>query len=134
VLRTFLRWFVVTVVCAIGVPLVAAVTILGSLIFLPLPATLPTPKPGIISLPSTVYDANGTVIATFQQFDQNIPVAEKDIPTILKDALVASEDKNFFHEGGVDPRGTLRAFVRDLQGQGYLQGGSTITQQYVAMA
>jgi penicillin-binding protein 1A len=134
VLRTFLRWFVVTIVCAIGVPLVAGVTILGSLIFLPLPATLPTPKPGIVSLPSTVYDAAGNVIATFQQFDQNIPVAEKDIPQILKDALVASEDKNFFHEGGVDPRGTLRAFVRDLQGQGYLQGGSTITQQYVALA
>ena len=133
-LRTFLRWFVVTVVCAIGVPLVAGVTILGSLIFLPLPATLPSPKPGIVSLPSTVYDADGNVIATFQQFDQNIPVAEKDIPQILKDALVASEDKNFFHEGGVDPRGTLRAFIRDLQGQGYLQGGSTITQQYVALA
>ena len=122
-LRTFLRWFVVTVVCAIGVPLVAGVTILGSLIFLPLPATLPSPKPGIVSLPSTVYDADGNVIATFQQFDQNIPVAEKDIPQILKDALVASEDKNFFHEGGVDPRGTLRAFIRDLQGHGYLQGG-----------
>ena len=87
-----------------------------------------------MSLPSTVYDADGNVIATFQQFDQNIPVAEKDIPQILKDALVASEDKNFYHEGGVDPRGTLRAFVRDLQGQGYLQGGSTITQQYVALA
>jgi len=134
VLRTFLRWFVITIVCSVGVPLVATVTILGSLIFLPLPATLPTPKPGLISLPSTVYDADGNVIATFQQFDQNIPVAEKDIPQILKDALVSSEDKNFYNEGGVDPRGTARAFIRDLQGQGYLQGGSTITQQYVALA
>ncbi len=133
-LRTFLRWFVITVVCSIGVPVVAGVTILGSLIFLPLPATLPTPKPGLISLPSTVYDADGNVIATFEQFDQNIPVAQKDIPQVLKNALVASEDKNFFHEGGVDPRGTVRAFVRDLQGSGYLQGGSMITQQYVALA
>ncbi|HZQ59319.1 MAG TPA: transglycosylase domain-containing protein [Acidimicrobiales bacterium] len=133
-LRTFLRWFAITVVCSIGVPLVAGVTVLASLIFLPLPATLPTPKPGVVSLPSTVYDADGNVIATFQQFDQNIPVAQKDIPRVLENALVASEDKNFFHEGGVDPRGTLRAFVRDLQGNGYLQGGSTITQQYVALA
>ncbi|HVM66487.1 MAG TPA: transglycosylase domain-containing protein [Acidimicrobiales bacterium] len=133
-LRTFLRWFVITVVCSIGVPLVAGVTVLASLIFLPLPASLPTPKPGLVSLPSTVFDADGNVIATFQQFDQSIPVQEKDIPQVLKEALVASEDKNFFHEGGVDPRGTLRAFVRDLQGNGYLQGGSTITQQYVALA
>jgi len=134
VLRTFLRWFVVTVVCAVGVPLVSGVTILASLLFLPLPATLPNPKPGLVSLPSTVYDADGNVIATFQQFDQSVPVQEKDIPQVLKNALVASEDKNFYHEGGVDPLGTLRAFVRDLQGQGYLQGGSTITQQYVDLA
>jgi penicillin-binding protein 1A len=134
VLRTFLRWFVVTIVCAIGVPIVAGVTILGSLIFLPLPATLPTPKANLVSLPSQVYDADGNLIATFQQFDQSVPVQEKDIPQILKDALVASEDKNFYHEGGVDPRGTARAFIRDLQGNGYVQGGSTITQQYVDLA
>jgi penicillin-binding protein 1A len=132
--RTFARWFAVTIVCAIGVPVVAGVTILGSLIFLALPATLPTPKPGLVSLPSQVYDANGNLIATFQQFDQSVPVQEKDIPKVLKDALVASEDKNFYHEGGVDPRGTARAFIRDLEGQGYLQGGSTITQQYVSLA
>jgi len=134
VLRTFLRWFAVTVVCAVGVPVIAGVTVLGALIFLPLPATLPTPKANLVSLPSQVYDADGNLIATFQQFDQSIPVQEKDIPQVLKNALVASEDKNFYHEGGVDPRGTLRAFVRDLQGKGYLQGGSTITQQYVGLA
>jgi len=133
-LRTFARWFAVTVVCAIGVPLVAGVTILGSLIFLPLPATLPTPKAGLVSLPSQVFDANGKLIATFQQFDQSVPVQQKDIPTVLKNALVASEDKNFYHEGGVDPRGTARAFIRDMEGKGYLQGGSTITQQYVDLA
>jgi penicillin-binding protein 1A len=133
-LRTFARWFSVTIVCAIGGPVIAGFTILGSLIFLPLPATLPTPKPGLVSLPSQVYDADGNLIATFQQFDQSVPVLEKDIPQVLKDALVSSEDKNFYHEGGVDPRGTARAFIRDLEGQGYLQGGSTITQQYVSLA
>ena len=134
-LRTFLRWFVVTVVCAVGVPLVSGVTILASLLFLPLPATLPNPKPGIVSLPEHR-------VRRRRQRHRHLPSSstracrcqEKDIPQVLKDALVASEDKNFYHEGGVDPRGTLRAFVRDLQGQGYLQGGSTITQQYVDLA
>lgn len=132
--RTFGRWFAVTIVCSVGVPLIGGVTVLSALIFLPLPATLPTPKANLVSLPSQVFDAAGNQIATFEQFDQSVPVEQKDIPKILKDALVASEDKNFFHEGGVDPRGTLRAFIRDLQGKGYLQGGSTITQQYVALA
>src|SRR5581483_7709737 len=108
----------VTVVSAFGVPVVSGVTILSCLIFLPLPATLPNPKPNIVSRPSIVYDANGNEIAQFQEFDQSIPIQKSDIPQVLKDALVASEDKNFYHEGGVDPRGTFRAFVRDLQGKG----------------
>jgi len=134
VVRTFLRWFVVSVVAAVGVPLVAVTTIVGSLIFLPLPATLPDPKPGFVSLPSQVFDAAGNPIATFRAFDQSVPIKQSDVPQVLKNALVASEDKNFYHEGGVDPRGTVRALVRDLQGSGYVQGGSTITQQYVKMA
>jgi len=133
VIRTFLRWFVVTLVCTIGVPVVAGTTVLGSLIFLPLPATLPTPKPSLSSRPSQIYDAEGNLIGTFEQFDQSVPVEQSDIPQVLKNALVASEDENFYHEGGVSPRGTLRAFVRDLEGHGYLQGGSTITQQYVGL-
>ena len=132
--RTFVRWFVVTVLAAVGVPAIAVTTIVGSLIFLPLPATLPNPKPGLVSRPSIVYDAAGNQIAQFQEFDQSVPIQPGDVPQILKNALVASEDRSFYHEGGVDPKGTLRAMVRDFQGQGYLQGGSTITQQYVALA
>jgi penicillin-binding protein 1A len=128
------KWFTVAIVTVVGAPMVAGVTILGSLIFLPLPATLPNPKPNLVSRPSIIYDANGQEIAQFQQFDQSVPVKPADIPEILKDALVASEDKNFFHEGGVNPRATVRAIIRDIQGQGYLQGGSTITQQYVRLA
>jgi len=134
VVRTFFRWFVVTIVAATGVPLVAVTTVVGSLIFLPLPATLPNPKPGFVALPSQVFAADGTPIATFRQFDLSVPIQPSDIPQVLKNALVASEDKNFYHEGGVDPRGTVRALVRDLQGNGYVQGGSTITQQYVKLA
>ena len=133
-IRTFLRWFVVSVVSAIGVPLVATTTIVGSLIFLPLPATLPNPKAFFISRPSVVLDATGNQIATFSEFDQSVPVQQGDIPLVLKQALIASEDKNFYKEGGVDPRGSLRAIVRDFQGTGYVQGGSTITQQYVKNA
>ncbi|HWW54081.1 MAG TPA: transglycosylase domain-containing protein, partial [Acidimicrobiales bacterium] len=129
-LGQFARVIVIIVISAVTVPVVAVSTIVSALIFLPLPATLPTPKLTLASRPSIVFDANGNEIATFSEFEQQIPVNQADIPTVLKQALVASEDRNFYHHGGVDPRGSLRALIRDLQGKP-LQGGSTIAQQYV---
>ena len=54
------------------------------------------------------------------------------IPAALRNAVVAAEDKNFWHEGGISPTGILRAAYYDLTSSGgNLQGGSTITQQLV---
>ncbi|MGH9126006.1 MAG: transglycosylase domain-containing protein [Acidimicrobiales bacterium] len=113
------------------VPIVVIATILGSLIFLPLPGTIPAPKPLAIDQPTQVYDKNGNLIATFSQFSERIPVTEKDIPTVLKEAVVSVEDKNFYKGGAVDIRGSIRALLADLENQKTLEGGSTITQQYV---
>ncbi len=47
-------------------------------------------------------------------------------------AVVAAEDRNFFNEGGISPTGIARAAYEDLTGNdGSLQGGSTITQEFV---
>src|SRR5579864_527140 len=129
-LRQVARILLIAGISAVTVPIVVVGTVIGALIFLPLPATLPTPKLTLASRPSVVFDANGNQIATFSEFEQQIPVNQADIPTVLKEALVSSEDRNFYHHGGVDPRGSLRALIRDLQGKP-LQGGSTIAQQYV---
>jgi penicillin-binding protein 1A len=51
------------------------------------------------------------------------------IPRVLVQALLASEDKNFFEHGGVDLLGTLRAAVNTYVLRRRMQGGSTITQQ-----
>ena len=53
---------------------------------------------------------------------------------MLKDAVVAVEDRDFYKHGGVDVRGSLRALVADIRNEKTVQGGSTITQQYVKMA
>ena len=63
-----------------------------------------------------------------------MPVTEAEIPQVLKEAVIADEDRNFYHHGGVDLRGTLRALYDDVRHKGPLQGGSTITQQYVKLA
>ena len=120
------------VTVSVVVPIAIVVTILGTLIFLPLPATIPQPNPISTISPTQVYDRDGNLIATFQQFNQRIPVSESDIPTVLKEAVVSVEDHDFYRGGAVDIRGSLRALFADIQGEP-LEGGSTITQQYVKL-
>ena len=120
-------------VCTVVVPIVVAVVIFGSLLFMPLPATLPEPRPIEASQSSRVLDAQGNEIGVFNAFEQNLPVKPEDIPLILKQAVVSAEDSRFYRHSGVDIRGSGRALVRDLQGSETLQGGSTITQQYVKL-
>ncbi len=64
---------------------------------------------------------------------KRIPVKDEDIASSIKLATVAIEDKDFFHHGGFDVRGILRAGVNDTLGHGSKQGGSTITQQLVRL-
>ena len=130
-MRRLSRAVIALIVSAVTVPIATATTVLGAFLVLPLPATAPTLRPAIESQISHVYDINGQEIGTFRKFEQSIPVNRSDIPSTLKKAVVASEDRNFYSHRGVDLRGTLRALVADLRGQRVEQGGSTITQQYV---
>ena len=119
-------------VVAILIPLVTAGTALASIVYLPLPAPpLPTPAPGIESRITHIYDAAGNEIGVLRKFDTSIPVKATDIPEVLKQAVVSVEDKRFYSHGGIDPIGALRALWADLRGKRVVQGGSTITQQYV---
>ena len=68
-------------------------------------------------------------LARFFQQDR-IPVGYNQIAPVMVDAIVSSEDPRFFSEGPLDLWGTLRAAANNLGG-GKLEGGSTITQQYV---
>jgi penicillin-binding protein 1A len=70
-------------------------------------------------------------IATFSAEEDRIKVTLDDVPPILQQAVLATEDRDFYEHGGVDPVGISRALYNDLRGRGVRQGGSTITQQYV---
>ncbi|CAN5557682.1 penicillin-binding protein 1A [soil metagenome] len=115
-------------------PVAVGATVLAAYLFLPLPPTLPDPLPTVDAQLTRLYDINGDEIGIFRQFDSSIPVEREDIPQVLKDAVVAAEDRNFYNHGGVDFRGTLRALWADLRNREAVQGGSTITQQYVKNA
>ena len=119
-------------IVAILMPLITAGTALASIVYLPLPAPpLPTPKPGIESRITRIYDVTGKEIGLLRKFDTSIPVNASDIPEILKQAVVSVEDKRFYSHGGIDPIGAMRALWADIRGKRVVQGGSTITQQYV---
>ncbi|RUQ86828.1 PASTA domain-containing protein [Labedella gwakjiensis] len=78
------------------------------------------------------YDSDGTTPVQLAQFyDQNRQEVQwDDISQYFKDAAVAKEDNRFYEHGGVDVIGTTRAVVSNALGQN-VQGGSSITQQYV---
>jgi penicillin-binding protein 1A len=95
--------------------------------------TLPMPKPHPTPQATLVYGANGQVIGQFSEQDRvSVPLSE--VPQVVIDAVVSTEDRHFFSEGAINPVSTARAFVSDVSGSGGLQGGSTITQQYVKEA
>ncbi len=57
------------------------------------------------------------------------PVSFQVIPSYLKKALTATEDRNFYHHSGVDLKGILRAAIKDILKGEFVEGASTITQQ-----
>lgn len=132
--RVVRRAVTVAVLSSAVVPFAVLGTIMASFIFLPLPASLPQARAAEGSQFSKVLDADGNQIAVFREFEQNIPVNKEDIPEHLKLAVIAAEDRSFYDHGGIDIRGTVRALWADVRNRGLVQGGSTITQQYVKNA
>jgi penicillin-binding protein 1A len=133
-MRSLIRTSAALGLVGVVTPVVCAGVVLATLVFLPLPATLPTASPTLDSRTTHVLDSAGNEIAIFKEFETAIPVPPEDIPQVLRDAVVASEDRNFYSHGGVDLRGTLRALWTDIRSGEAAQGGSTITQQYVRLA
>ncbi|MGK2947932.1 MAG: transglycosylase domain-containing protein, partial [Acidimicrobiales bacterium] len=70
-------------------------------------------------------------IATFRAEEDRINVPLEELPPVLTQAVLATEDRDFYNHSGIDPVGITRALYRDLRGDVVRQGGSTITQQYV---
>jgi penicillin-binding protein 1A len=80
---------------------------------------------------SVVFAADGSRLGYVQSDTIRHPVNGKKIPSDLKNATVAIEDKNFYHHGGVDYGSIIRAAWADVKAGAPVQGGSTITQQLV---
>ncbi len=83
-----------------------------------------------LSQQSRILAADGSLLAT--PYDQNrIIVPLSAVSVTMRRAQVAIEDSRFYEHGGLDTRGLVRAVVSNAQGT--VQGGSTLTQQYVKL-
>ena len=74
-----------------------------------------------------VYSVEGTQIGEFGEERRNL-TPFKDIPKVMKDAVLAIEDARFYQHSGVDYIGLMRAGLANL-GRAKSQGASTITMQ-----
>ncbi|MEO8189978.1 MAG: PBP1A family penicillin-binding protein [Acidobacteriota bacterium] len=96
-----------------------------TLVRVPRVSELETYRPDIIT---EIRGSDGSTIGRYA-IQRRILLTRSEIPAVLKNAIVATEDKNFFRHGGVDLRRTLSAVAADMRSQRYGQGGSTLTQQ-----
>ncbi len=116
----------------VAIPLAAA-GVLGALagslasdfVRVPRVQELETYRPDIIT---EIRAADGSTIARYA-VERRFLVADADIPPVVRKAIIATEDKNFYRHGGVDVRRTLAAMLSNLKEQTYSQGASTLTQQ-----
>lgn len=118
------RFYVYTFSCAALIVLTAWVA-RGFLATLPSIDKLEEYKPSLVT---HVYDRDEKLVA--QLFTERRALLElKDIPTCMKDGVIASEDDQFYHHYGFSPRGILRAAFTNFVSRRVTQGASTITQQ-----
>lgn len=79
---------------------------------------------------SVIYDYKGRVYSElYIQKRYYVPIDK--IPDVVKKAFIATEDKSFYNNIGIDFFGILRAFVKNIISGGISEGGSTISQQLV---
>ncbi len=79
--------------------------------------------------PSILVKAeDGQIVGSFGDiYGDYVPYSQ--LPASLIDAVIATEDRNFYHHFGIDPFGLLRATIANIRARHVVQGGSTITQQ-----
>jgi penicillin-binding protein 1A len=79
-----------------------------------------------------VYDRKGErILAVLRGRQSRILVPSRKISNRMKLAIVAIEDKRFYEHRGVDVHGIMRAIWQDVRHKSVVEGGSTITQQFV---
>ena len=120
-----LKFLTYVFVFFIGVALAGMLALKLYLMSLPPIKNLNTLKPNIVT---TFCSSDGQVIKTFAAYTfSNVEL--KEVPEQLVQALIATEDKNFYKHPGYDIVGLARSMVANILAGRVVQGASTLTQQ-----
>ena len=117
----------IKITCILGVAFVLAGCVSFNLYLSSLPPieNLNGFKPNIVT---KFHAHDGEIIKTFTAYTYS-RVEMKDVPQDFINALIATEDKNFYKHHGYDIYGLARSTVQNLLARKLVQGASTITQQ-----
>lgn len=116
------------------IPLMGVLVGLGVLALTYAFASTPLPKDLKIAASAQVFDAHGKLIGSYTNGERRYLINTRKLPHYVSEAVFSAEDHDFYNEGGISFRGTLRAAWADVSGGSIQQGGSTLTQQYVKNA
>ncbi len=83
---------------------------------------------------SVVWRPTAPQLTTLTGNEGRILLESEEIAPTIKQAVVAIEDERFYEHRGIDFLGIARALQQDIVAGGAVQGGSTITQQFVKNA
>lgn len=112
------------------VGLVGSLLAVAGFVFLYQTIDIPDPNEDFETQTSFVYYSDGkTELGKYAEQNRE-SISLKEMPQNIQDAVVAAENRTFWTDKGIDPRGILRAAFSNARGNA-TQGASTITQQYV---
>ncbi|MCW2793895.1 MAG: glycosyl transferase, family 51 [Nocardioides sp.] len=112
------------------VGLVGALLVTGAFVYLYKTTDIPDPNTDFQAQTSFIYYADGkSEVGKFATQNRE-SITLEEMPQSIQDAVVAAENRSFWTDKGIDPKGILRAAFSNASGNSS-QGGSTITQQYV---
>ena len=96
-------------------------------------ATGDLPNPALLretrlQIPLRIYSREGSLIAEYGEA-RRIPIKLEELPPLLIQAVIASEDARFYSHRGVDPRSVARAALHNMRAGRIIEGAGTITMQ-----
>ena len=132
--RIFILVAIIVIVPLIAFAIVGGVLMLGLRTVAAMEQDLPSleaQRQVTLAQTSEIYAADGSLLAYLHGVENRTVISGKEIPDVMRHALVAIEDERYYGHAGVDFEGFMRALVTNIQAQGIEEGFSTITMQLV---
>ncbi len=109
-------------------------TLLSGFLYFYAAGDIPAPEELVIPDPTVVYAVNGEKVATLDPAAVRRNIELRSLPPHVPQAVLAAEDRDFREHVGFSSTALVRALWENLTSGRIVEGGSTITQQYVELA